>query len=61
MEKKTRNPKVVRSFSANPKAMLPLSGHWLERAGFRMGMRVDVIVRDKCLVILPSGSDESEV
>ena len=61
MEKKTRNLKIVRSFCTKPKSMLPLSGRWLERAGFRMGMRVDVIVRDQCLVILPSGSDEIEV
>jgi hypothetical protein len=61
MEKKTRNLKVVRSFCTKPKALLPLSGCWLERAGFKVGMRVDVIVREKCLVILPSGLDESEV
>ncbi|MFN2187529.1 MAG: hypothetical protein ACK2T3_02070 [Candidatus Promineifilaceae bacterium] len=33
----------------------------MERAGFKVGMRVEVIVREKCLVILPSRSGESEV
>ena len=58
MEKKIRNLRVVRSFHVNPKALLPLSGRWLERAGFKVGMSVDVIVRDECLVIIPSVSDD---
>jgi len=53
MNKSIRRLKVVKSFSANPKAHLPLSGHWLEKAGFTIGTEVNVIVRDKCLVILP--------
>jgi len=50
---KTRNLKVVRSFSHNPKAHIPLTGRWLEEAGFKTGMRVQVIVRQGCLVIIP--------
>ncbi|MEW8073914.1 MAG: SymE family type I addiction module toxin [Candidatus Thiodiazotropha sp.] len=61
MENKTRNLKIVRSFCNKPKALLPLSGLWLERAGFKVGMHVDVIVREECLVILPSGSEGNEV
>ncbi|MES9910468.1 MAG: hypothetical protein ABW150_18460 [Candidatus Thiodiazotropha sp.] len=33
----------------------------MERAGFKVGMHVNVIVRENCLVILPSGSEENEV
>ncbi|MES9854544.1 MAG: SymE family type I addiction module toxin [Candidatus Thiodiazotropha sp. L084R] len=61
MEKKTRNLKVVRSFCTKPKALLPLSGCWLERAGFKIGTRVDVIVREECLVILPSESEGNKI
>lgn len=46
MNKSTRKLKVVKSFSTNPKAHLPLSG-WLEQAGFSIGTEVNVIVRDK--------------
>ncbi|MEW8329680.1 MAG: SymE family type I addiction module toxin [Candidatus Thiodiazotropha sp.] len=61
MEKKTRNLKIVQSFCTKPKALLPLSGRWLERAGFKIGMRVDVIIREECLVILPSESEGNKV
>jgi len=50
----TRSLKIVYSFSTTPKALLPLKGNWLEQAGFSIGMRVDVIVRQQCLVILPA-------
>ena len=50
---KNRTLKVVKSFSTKPKAHLPLSGLWLERAGFTIGTEVSVIVKDKCLIILP--------
>jgi len=53
MKNKNRTLKVVRSFSKNPKAHLPLSGLWLERAGFTIGTVVNVIVKDECLIILP--------
>jgi len=52
--KSTRHLKIVQSFSTTPKACLPLKGNWLAQAGFSIGMVVDVIVRDQCLVILPS-------
>lgn len=56
MEKSKRTLKVVRAFSAEPipKPCLPLSGHWLERAGFKIGSRVDVEVRPGCLTIRPA-------
>jgi hypothetical protein len=53
MDKKTRILKVVKSFHEKPKAFLPLSGIWLERAGFFIGMQVEVIVREECLIIIP--------
>ncbi len=52
MNKKTRTLKVVKSLSQNPKALLPLSGRWLEKAGFTIGTQVNVIVREECLVII---------
>jgi hypothetical protein len=30
-----------------------LTGLWLDRAGFKIGMHVEVIVRKECLVIIP--------
>jgi len=51
---KTRKLKIVRAFTAKPTPMLPLKGNWLAQAGFSIGMHVDVIVREQCLVILPS-------
>ncbi len=58
MKKETRRLKVVKSFSTNPKASLPLSGRWLEQAGFPIGTEVNVIVRDKCLVILHRSNEK---
>ena len=52
--KPKRNLKVVRAFSAQMKPHLPLVGRWLEKAGFKIGMRVDVEVRTRCLVIKPA-------
>jgi hypothetical protein len=51
--KKNRNLKVVRAFSARTIPYIPLLGRWLEKAGFEIGMRVDVEVRPRCLVIRP--------
>jgi hypothetical protein len=56
---KNRSLKVVRSFSNNPKPLLPLSGVWLARAGFTIGTRVEVIVRQGCLVIIPEQDNSS--
>lgn len=56
MKKYTRNLKVVKSFSHKPKAALPLSGKWLEQAGFKIGTQVEVTVQEECLVIMPSRS-----
>ena len=53
MNTNTRQLKVLRSFSKKPKAALPLSGKWLEQAGFKVGTYVEVIVREECLVIVP--------
>jgi hypothetical protein len=53
MENKNRTLKIVRSFGNKHRPALPLSGRWLEQAGFIIDMRVRVIVRDKCLVVLP--------
>lgn len=53
MNKKSRTLKIVRSFARKPRASLPLSGVWLEEAGFTIDMRVKVIVKEKCLVIIP--------
>jgi len=58
MQKKVRKLKVVRSFAQKPKALLPLSGRWLENAGFQIGRHVNVIVREECLVITPTNSEE---
>lgn len=52
-DKSDRKLKVVRSFSDRSRPALRLSGCWLEQAGFIIDMRVRVIVRDKCLVVLP--------
>ena len=52
--KKTRTLKVVTSFSNKARPLLPLSGEWLELAGFKVGSYVEVIVREECLVIVPS-------
>ena len=56
MGRKSRNLKVVRSFSSPPKACLPLTGRWLEQAGFEIGTQVEVLVREDCLVITPTKS-----
>ena len=53
VDKKIRQLTVVRSFGDKPKALLPLSGRWLEKAGFPIGTTVNVIVREECLVITP--------
>jgi len=53
MTNKDRTLKIVRSFGYKLRPTLPLTGRWLEQAGFVIDMRVRVIVRDKCLVILP--------
>jgi Toxin SymE, type I toxin-antitoxin system len=58
MEKSNRNLKIVQSFSATHLPYLPLQWRWLERAGFTVGMRVDVLVKDQCLIVLPSKSPE---
>ncbi len=59
--KGTRNLKVVKSFTHIPRAFLPLQGRWLEQAGFHIGMRVQVVVREECLVILPSPKTPEEM
>lgn len=51
---KTRQLKIVKAFTTKPTPLLPLKGHWLAQAGFSIGMQVEVIVREQCLVILPS-------
>jgi len=56
----TRQLKIVRAFTTKPTPMLPLKGYWLAQAGFSIGMRVDVIVREQCLVILPSSLVEGK-
>lgn len=56
MGKSVRNLKIVRSFSNQPVPHLPLTGRWLEQAGFTMGMRVNVLVATGCLVIQPAES-----
>ena len=61
MNSKIRNLKVVKSFSSNPKAHLPLSGRWLEQAGFRIGMEVNVIVQNKCLIIFPKPTEVAPI
>jgi len=48
-----RTLKIVQSFRNRQHPALPLSGRWLQQAGFAINMRVKVVVRDKCLVILP--------
>jgi hypothetical protein len=57
---KTRYLKVVRSFSARPRPHLPLTGLWLERAGFTAGMHVQVIVKQGSLVIRPDKSGKGK-
>ena len=56
--KQTRRLKIVKSISPKLSPLLPLKGNWLAQAGFRTGMYVDVIVREQCLVILPSKRDD---
>jgi len=58
IKKNTRHLKVVRSFSHKPKAALPLTGKWLEQAGFKIGTYVEVTVQEECLVIMPSRPTE---
>ncbi len=58
MDRQRRNLKVVRGFSAKPKPSLPLAGCWLEKAGFKIGMRVDVQVQPGCLIITPIKPNE---
>jgi len=53
MQRLSRKLKIVRQFSSTPKASLPLAGRWLEKAGFHIGLRVEVIVRENCLLIVP--------
>lgn len=60
MNKPARNLKVVRAVSAKHMPYLPLKGRWLERAGFSVGMRVDVLVNEQCLIVLPSNSSEKK-
>jgi hypothetical protein len=60
MQRKNRNLKVVKSFTQNSKASLCLTGRWLEQAGFTIDMRVDVIVKEKCLVIVPSDAGQCQ-
>jgi len=57
MNKKNRYLTVVRSLTQKPKALLPLSGNWLEKAGFTIGTKVNVIVREECLVIITKSTD----
>jgi Toxin SymE, type I toxin-antitoxin system len=52
--RKNRCLKVVKSFSNKPKASLCLKGRWLEQAGFTIDMRVEVIVKENYLIIIPS-------
>lgn len=58
MKKESRSLKVVQHFSNKPVAHLPLKGVWLEEAGFKIGTRVNVVVRKGCLVILPAEAPE---
>lgn len=46
-----RKLKVRRSFSVDVFPAVLLSGRWLERAGFRIGQTVEVMVRKGRLVI----------
>ncbi|MBL1277856.1 MAG: SymE family type I addiction module toxin [Ectothiorhodospiraceae bacterium] len=55
---KSRYLKVVRSFGDYSKASLPLTGRWLEKAGFVIGSRVEVVVRKGCLMIVPLVEEE---
>ena len=57
---KNRSLKVVKSFAKKTKASLCLKGMWLEQAGFTIDMRVDVIVKEKYLVIIPSETCENQ-
>lgn len=50
---KNRTLKIVRHFGKKQYAALPLAGRWLEQAGFTVDMPVRVIVRNRCLVIVP--------
>ncbi len=51
---KNRDIKVTRSFRNRRHPALRLSGRWLERAGFVIDTRVKIVVRDRCLVVLPA-------
>ena len=59
MQRKNRNLKVVKSFAHKSHPSLHLTGRWLEQAGFAINMRVDVIVKEKYLVIIPSEAVEN--
>ena len=61
MRCKNRNLKIVKSFTQKSKASLCLTGRWLEQAGFMVDMRVDVIVKEKCLVIVPSKAGNKQL
>lgn len=61
MNKPVRNLKVVRAVSVKHMPYLPLKGRWLERAGFSVGMRVDVLVKEQCLIVLPSNSSGTKM
>ena len=60
MEKASRSLKIVRWFSGKQLPHLSLKGRWLERAGFTIGMRVEVLVKDQCLIVLPSKPPEKK-
>jgi len=60
VNKNTRYLKVVQSFSTRSRPHLPLTGQWLEQAGFTAGMRVQVIVKQCNLVIRPDKLDEEK-
>jgi hypothetical protein len=51
--RKNRNLTVTRSLRNRRHPALSLSGRWLEQAGFVIDTRVKIVVRDKCLVVLP--------
>lgn len=52
-ELKNRNLKIVRRYDRKHFASLLLYGRWLEQAGFTVDMQVKVIVRNRCLVVVP--------
>ncbi len=61
MSKESRELKVVRHFSNKPVVSLPFKGRWLEEAGFKVGIQVNVIVRNGCLVILAPSAIEGKM